>query len=58
MAIAAVIMLIGVGRCGFLQPVIHGVTNQDYGASGALCLVIGFLMLVMAFIWLIDRRRS
>lgn len=55
--IAAVIMLIGVGRCGFLKPMIHGVYD-DYGIGGACCLVLGFVLLITGFIWLARRRRS
>jgi hypothetical protein len=57
MAVSAVILLIGVGRCGFLQPMIHPVMD-DYGFGGACCLVLGLTLLIAGFIWLIRRRHS
>lgn len=54
-AISAVILLIGIGRCGFLQPVIRPV-EDDYGFGGACCLVIGLTLLLVGFIWLSKRR--
>ena len=56
MALSAVILLIGVGRCGFLTPMIHPVMD-DYGISGALCLVIGLVLLIVGLVWFTDRRR-
>ena len=56
MALSAVILLIGVGRCGFLTPMIHPVMD-DYGISGALCLVIGLILLIVGLVWFTDRRR-
>ena len=57
MALSAVILLIGVGRCGFLRPVIHGVYD-DYGFGGACCLVLGLTLLITGFVWFTRRRRS
>ena len=56
MTVGACIMLLGVGRCGFLRPMIHGVYD-DYGISGACCLILGFILLVVGLIWFTDRRR-
>ncbi len=56
-AIAAVILLIGVGRCGFLQPMVNPVMD-DYGIGGACCLVLGLTFLIAGFIWLARRLRS
>ena len=56
-AISAVIMLIGVGRCGFLKPMIHPVMD-DYGFGGACCLVIGLALLITGLVWFTRRRRS
>lgn len=57
MVLGAVIVLIGVGRCGFLRPVIHGVYD-DYGIGGACCLILGFVLLIVGLIWFTERRRS
>lgn len=56
MIIAVVIMLIGVGRCGLLQPQIQPV--YDDGISGAFCLVLGLALLITGLVWLTRRGRS
>jgi len=56
-AVSAVVLLIGVGRCGFLQPMIHP-RMDDYGFGGACCLVVGLTLLIVGFIWFTDRRKK
>lgn len=55
--LAVVIMLIGVGRCGFFQPLIHP-RMDDYGLGGACCLLLGLALLINGFVWLTRRKRS
>ncbi len=53
--IAVAVLLLGIGRCGFLAPVIKG-SYDDYGIYGALCIVVGLILLIAGVIWL--QRRS
>lgn len=54
--IAAFGLLLGLGRCGFLQPAMR--PAEDYGISGAFFLVVGFALLLGGLIWLSRRRRK
>jgi len=52
--IAVVGLLVGIGRCGFLQPAVR--PAYDYGISGACCLLVGLALLITGLIWLNKRR--
>lgn len=52
--IAVIGLLLGIGRCGFLQPIVH--PAEDYGISGASCLLLGLALLITGLIWLGNRR--
>lgn len=54
--IAVVALLVGIGRCGFLQPMVR--PALDYGISGAFLLVVGLVLLLVGFIWLSKRRKQ
>jgi hypothetical protein len=51
--IAAVGLLLGIGRCGFLQPILK--PADDYGISGSLLLFVGLVLLIIGYIWLTDQ---
>jgi hypothetical protein len=54
--IAVVCLLLGIGRCGFLQPVVR--PAEDYGISGACCLVLGLPLLIVGLVLLNKRRKK
>jgi hypothetical protein len=53
--IAVVGLLLGFGRCGFLQPAVR--PAEDYGISGAFFLVVGLTLLIVGLVWLNKRRK-
>lgn len=53
--LSAVGFLLGLGRCGFLAPMVKPV--DDYGISGACCVIVSMAMLIGGMAWL-SRIRS
>lgn len=54
--LAVIGLLLGLGRCGFLQPAVR--PAEDYGISGLFFLLIGLTLLVAGLVWLRKRRRQ
>jgi hypothetical protein len=53
--VSVAVILLGIGRCGFLAPAIKG-TYDDYGIFGAFFIVTGLILLVSGIAWLNHRR--
>ena len=55
--VAVVILLVGVGRCGLLQPFVRP-RMDDYGFGALCCVALGFGLFTAGLIWLIIRRNG